>query len=254
MSFIKANNSLKPIEVDMLSFSGKVSIPDQILSIFSFLYYVGLPTKWTIYTDKTYTEEDKKTLLSLFPFCEILDWDNSEPIDNVIYDCNNKYFLAKKLNAIINHPKKGITIYADSDIIFYSKFKKYITSPLIKPDNWFMADTLSDDDSKWFTENAFTRLNSGFFLFNTDFDNNDLIIFLKSLNGDFNAYFTEQLAFEYAFQKQNAKSLDARTFILDTGDQFSFDTPYLPSHIALRHYTSPVRHKMWQYGWRWHFN
>ena len=253
MSYIKSRASLNQTDIDLFSLSGKASSPDQILSIFSFLYYVGMPRKWTIYTDKTYSDEDKKFINSLFPFCEILDWDDKKPIDNIIYECDMQYFFAKKISAIINHPKKKTSIYVDSDVIFYSKFTKYFLSPLLQNENWFMSDTLASDDSKWFTKDSFIRLNSGFFVFNKKFDSSDVIEYLKSLGGDFSGYFVEQLAFEYAFNKQNAKSLDSRTFILETNDQFRFDTPYIPSQIALRHYTSPVRHKMWQYGWRWHF-
>ena len=47
--------------------------------------------------------------------------------------------------------------------------------------------------------------------------------------------------------------LDPRQFIIDSTDQFDFALKYYPESIAMRHYTSPVRHKMWQRGWQWHF-
>jgi hypothetical protein len=47
--------------------------------------------------------------------------------------------------------------------------------------------------------------------------------------------------------------LDPRQFIVDSADQFDLSLKYYPENIAMRHYTSPVRHKMWQNGWKWHF-
>ena len=44
--------------------------------------------------------------------------------------------------------------------------------------------------------------------------------------------------------------LDPRRFILDSGDQFDFSYLLPFDKIAIRHYTGPVRHKMWQAGWR----
>jgi hypothetical protein len=59
--------------------------------------------------------------------------------------------------------------------------------------------------------------------------------------------------FEYAFRKQGAQILDPRQFIIDTEDQFDFSMKYHPGDMAMRHYTGPIRHKMWQKGWKWHF-
>lgn len=242
-----------PVNVDLFSFSGKSAFADQVLSVLSFLYYVGIPTKWTIYSDKTYDQQDTDAFLALFPFCEIKEWDAIGPIDRLVRECNDHYFLAKKINVVLNHPKKATSIYADSDIVFYAKFRKYLASGLLDGHNWFMADTLSDDDANWFTPNAIVRLNSGFLVFNADFNGRPVLDYLEKLNGRYLGYFLEQNAIEQALQAQDAKVLDPRTFILETDDQFLIKEKYSTDKMALRHYTSPVRHKLWQFGWEWHF-
>ncbi|MDB5119075.1 MAG: hypothetical protein JWN56_293 [Sphingobacteriales bacterium] len=243
------------IDFEIISFSGSASFEDQLLSIYSFVFYAGEPIKWTIYSDKTYTDVQKEIILKKFLFVTIVDWD--------VYDYfrDNKFLndyatvsaLAKKINIILGHSYKHQTVYVDSDIVFYKNIRNYLTANVLNKGLWYVPDTLGDVENYFSTEReSIYPLNSGLLILNSDFDSADIFTYLQSLKGNY-GYFSEQSSFEFAFRKQGANLLDPRQFIIDTEDQFDFEVKYDPETIAMRHYTGPVRHKMWQNGWKWHF-
>lgn len=245
----------KEVAHEIISFSGASTFEDQLLSIYSFVSYAGTPSSWTIYSDKTYTLAEKKCFKALFPFVSTLDWDvydhyqKNHLIKEYLTVCN----LAKKINAIIGHPYNGQTFYLDSDILLYKNISYYLNCAAFNKGLWYVPDALENIDAHFDTDKeSIYSLNSGFLILNNHFDHSGIYDYLESLNGNY-SYFSEQSSFEYAFRQQEAKILDPRQFIIDTSDQFDFSIKYNPDSIAMRHYTSPVRHKMWQNGWKWHF-
>ncbi len=248
--------STQQVDFDIISFSGKSSFEDQMLSILSFITYAGIPKKWIIYSDKTYTEVQIGILKEKFPFVLIKDWDTyNRLVDNEAFNdyYQQGYSMAKKLNVIIGHPYNGQTIYIDSDILCYSNMSGYLNSGLLSKGLWYAPDTMWGSVAGYFDtkRESIYPLNAGFLILNQDFNQDDIVAYFESLKGKFH-YFSEQSSFEYAFRKQNVNMLDPRQFVIDTSDQFDFSTKYHPDSIAMRHYTTPVRHKIWQYGWKWH--
>jgi len=254
-NFLSITNANK-VNFDVISFSGAFSFEDQLLSIYSFVFYAGIPNNWIIYSDKTYTERHKNVFKKKFPFITILDWDIYNFTDNSVFsEFLGVWPLAKKLNIIMGHNYQSQTLYFDSDIIFYKNMADYLNSKLLDSGFWYASDPMWGDVSQYFSvkRESLYPLNSGLLILNKDFNTKLIFEYLENLKGDYQ-YFSEQLSFEYAFRKQNANMLDPRQFIINSKDQFDFSTLYKPADIAMRHYTTPVRHKMWQYGWRWHFD
>ena len=243
------------INFEIFSFSGASGFQDQILSIYSLLFYAGVPIKWTIYSDKSYTEEQKEIFKKLFPFVTVKYWDtynhfNDNKLVKEYLAISN---MAKKLNVILGHDYEHQTIYLDSDIVFYKNISAYLSSHLLSSGLWYVPDTLGDVNNYFSIEReSIYPLNAGLLVLNNTFDFGDIYKYFENLKGNYN-YFSEQSSFEFAFRKQGANMLDPRQFIIDTSDQFDFSLKYYPENIAMRHYTGPVRHKMWQKGWKWHF-
>ena len=75
--------------------------------------------------------------------------------------------------------------------------------------------------------------------------------FYKVLDSKYE-YFSEQTIINILLKDNSFMPLTPKTFILDTDDQFDFSYLYNPKQMAVRHYTGPVRHKMWQKGYKWH--
>lgn len=255
---IDITNSIKPQKVgfDVISFSGAASFEDQVLSIFSFLIYAGTPVNWTIYSDGSYTAEQIQLFKSKFHFVSVEQWDKHDLIsDNkLLGDYLKVCHLAKKLNVIMGHPYHRQTIYMDSDVIFYKNIAMYIDSGLLSAGLWYAPDTMWNNVEHYFKKQVTSiyPLNSGLLFLNENFNSADIWKYLESLKGHY-GYFSEQSAFEYAFRKQDADILDPRQFVIDSSDQFNFSIKYQPADIAMRHYTTPVRHKIWQNGWEWNF-
>lgn len=244
----------REVPFEIVSFSGSPGFEDQVLSILSFMAYAGNPLKWTVYSDKSHSPEEKRRLAELFPFVSVEDWDvypvyrNNRLIADYLGVCG----LAMKLNVLIGHPYRGQTFYVDSDILFYRNISYYLESPAIASGLWYVPDAMEDVPGYFSGEpRPIFALNSGFLILNGEFDPRGIYRYLESRAGRY-GYFTEQSAFEYAFAEQGARLLDPRQFIIDTTDQFRFGIKYHPADIAMRHYTSPVRHKIWQNGWQWH--
>ena len=243
------------VDFEVMSLSGSTGFEDQLLSIYSFVFYAGKPIKWTVYSDKSYTEIQKKILLEKFPFVSIIDWDIFDYYrdSKLLNDCISVTAVAKKINIILGHRYNHQTLYVDSDIVFYKNIRSYLTANLLTKGLWYVPDTLGNVNEYFNKEReSIYPLNSGLLILNSDFESDDIFIYLQSLKGSY-GYFSEQSSFEFAFRKQGANLLDPRQFIIDTVDQFDFEVKYHPETIAMRHYTSPVRHKMWQNGWKWHF-
>jgi len=240
---------------EIISLSGSAAFEDQLLSIYSFVYYAGKPIKWTVYSDKSYTEFQKEIIRKKFPFVSIVDWDVFDYHRDIklLNDCISVSAVAKKINIILGHQYTHQTLYVDSDIIFYKNIHSYLAANSLMKGLWYVPDTLGIVKDYFNKEReSIYPLNSGLLILNSGFNSDDIFTYLQSLNGNY-SYFSEQSSFEFAFRKQGANLLDPRQFIIDTADQFDFNVKYHPETIAMRHYTSPVRHKMWQNGWKWHF-
>ncbi len=243
---------------ELFSFSGTSGFADQLMSLYSFVYYVGVPDRWTVYSDGTYQETHRQCLTEAFPFVDVKDW-TAHKLDTpsaALAALHQITPIARKLEVILGeltHRTVGQRlIYLDSDVVFYQHMRDYFRHAALQQGLWYVPDAIGHL-STYLPEGgpAAHRLNSGFLVFGGAFDTSHLWQYLEQT--DHLHYFTEQLAFEHAFQAQAAQLLDPRQFIIDTGDQFDFSYKHLPQRIALRHYTSPVRHKMWQRGWKWHF-
>ena len=247
---------LRKVDFELFSFSGASGFEDQMLSIYSFVFYAGVPLKWIIYSDKSYTEYHIRVFKEIFPFVEIKDWDITKSFETNVYvkEYLSVSSMAKKLNIILGHTyKKAQSIYVDSDIVFYKNIVYYLNSNILSTGLWYVPDTLGNVKKHFGIEReSIYPLNSGLLILNKDFDFEDIHQYFNSLRGNY-VYFSEQSSFEYALRKQGGQMLDPRQFIIDTSDQFDFSNKFSPGDIAMRHYTSPVRHKMWQKGWKWHF-
>jgi hypothetical protein len=245
----------RPIDYDIISFSGAAGFEDQLLSIYSFVHYAGIPAKWVVYSDKSYTQKHIDIFKKEFPFVTVVDWDANDKYVNhpLLAAYVKKHGTAKKVNVVASHNYERRTIFMDSDIVYYSNIAHYLNSRSLQKGYWYVPDAISDVAGFMKTEeDHLYAFNFGFMILDSGFNFDDALTYLEKLNGNF-SYFSDQSAFEYAFRKQNGQVLDTRQFIIDTSDQFDFALNYYPDQIALRHYTSPVRHKMWQKGWKWHF-
>ena len=256
----------EPIDMDVVSFSSNRDFYDQLLSMLSFIRYVGMPSSWTVYSDGTHTSEQVNVLEELaFVQVQKTDWQNVEelraackpklqPYAHVLTDYATKYPLGKKLYVYLNHAVTRPTLFLDADILFYKKAFVFRSVLDDGSKGWYLPDCeWGNLDSRYKSKNKEEpyQINSGFFLLKQDIERLDEGLgFLQALNFEYE-YFSEQNVFHILFRTNGFMPLDPRLFVLNSADQFDFSYTYERESIAMRHYTGPVRHKMWQRDWKW---
>ena len=244
------SNSVNNFE--LVTYANSSSFPDLILSIVSFIKFVGIPKKWTIYTDDKFSEVQMH-VFSSFIFLNVLSW-NHVLSENISNQYSHKWQL-RKFASYAAHEKKGTTIYLDSDIIFYPNFKKYVND--FNNYNWYLPEPAESYNIDLNLENNFNfkklmyTVNAGFFILN---GTPDWILGFKYLDSSIvnssNDYFLDQSALNLMFcEDENAKVLDPRIFHVSADDHF-WVSSLNPGEFAIRHYVGLIRHKMWQLGWK----
>lgn len=258
------------IAMELASFSSFNDYEEQVLSILSFVRYVGVPAKWTLYSDGSHTQEQIDQLENNFKFVTIksinfselssiedLCKDEIKPYHKYILDYGKKFALGRRLFYYLHHKIEVPTLFIDSDILFYDKANSFdiILTENPKPNGWFMPDPVwgcLDSQYKERHTEQFYQVNAGFMLLTKEFDiiKNGLDFF-KIMAYKYE-YFSDQTIFHIILKDNSFMPLTPKTFILDAEDQFDFRYLHKPNEMAVRHYTGPVRHKMWQKDYKWH--
>jgi hypothetical protein len=272
-TILSHTDQMNPIDMEVASISSSNLFAEQILSILSFLRYVGIPIKWTLYSDGSYSNEQIEELEKRFIFLKVINWINLKesqssydlckeellPYHEYLYDYAKKSPFGKKLFYYLNHSIVNPTLFIDADILFYhhANILKLILTEKPKANGWFMPDInwecLDSRYKEKYSEQLY-QVNAGFIFANVAFSNlNDSLDILKSFNYSYE-HFSEQTIFHHLLKTNFYMPLTSKKFILNTGDQFKFSYLLKPKKMAIRHYTGPVRHKMWQKDYKWHLN
>jgi hypothetical protein len=263
-------NQKKTIAMEVASFSSCNDFPEQLLSILSFIKHVGIPIKWSIYSDGSHTDAQKQQIANDFEYVEIksIKWggmasieelccEELKPYHSYILDYALNHAFGKRLFYYLNHPINSPTLFIDSDILFYEKANKFemMIKEMPAENGWFMPDVgWGCLDSRYIathTEQSL-QVNAGLMFVIRKFEKyKNALEFYKVLESKYE-YFSEQTIINILLKDNKFMPLTPKTFILDTGDQFDFSYLHKPSEMAVRHYTGPVRHKMWQKDYKWH--
>lgn len=249
--------SIKPSEtvpLNVVSFSGTRDLPEQILSILSFLNSVGQPIRWTLYSDGTIEPDTRRQIENINSALEVRDWNQDTLLDPLLIGYSQKHAMGKRMAAYSQHPMDGPTLFVDSDVIFYARAKHLMDTALKSARSWFLPDIPPGAFDTRYVESAqmcMYHVNGGFLLLQPAFCWTAVLDYLRSLNGHYE-YFSDQTALHVALLQQSALPLDPRRFVLSANDQFALRSSFDPHEMAARHYVAIVRHKLWQFGWRWH--
>lgn len=258
----------RDVDMDVVSLSSNNDYQEQILSILSYHRFVGEPKSWTVYSDGSHSPEQISQLETVFPYVKVksVDLFNADevrahmkerllPYFETLFHYAQNHPMGKKLFYYINHPINNPTLFIDSDILFYrlagESFERVQREDV---SGWFLPDQVWNSlDGRYKSKHKpqVYQINAGFFLLNRELENLEIgMEFIKEANGDY-MWFTEQTCFHILLRENKCSPLDPRIFILNSSDQFDFSYGYQPKYMASRHYTGPVRHKMWQRDWKW---
>jgi hypothetical protein len=239
----------RQVPINIYALSCERDLPEQVASIRSFIRYVGIPNKFTVISDGSYTESSCNLLRRIHPCVEVVLLQNFVKIDlpQCVLDYAKLHPMGKKLSALMSIPIDGTTIYTDSDILFFpggvdlinlsnsdNKYSLYLPDCSISLD-----ERIIYDDSE-----KLNPVNGGFILFRHELDWTFAIERLANLQ-EYPSYFTEQTIVHLTMHFNQGQPLCSKKYVLNVEDQFIYGDKSASKHIALRHYVNDVRHKFW---------
>lgn len=238
-----------PLPIEAYAFSCERDLPEQVMSIRSFIKYAGIPNRFVVVSDGSLTPNSCGVLKSIHPSVEVISYQDvmktSLPACVVGYAETKP--LGKKLAVEMSLPVNGTTLLTDADVLFFqgtSILRKCLSCPEARA--WYLPDTIPSLDERLLRCNSeYERpVNAGFMMLKQPLEWNTAVERLAELD-DAPHYFTEQTMVHIAMHRTHARPLDAAKFVLKIDDQFSFYDKYAGKGIALRHYVSTIRHKFW---------
>ena len=247
----------KPIKVSrqvpfaVFSYSGQASLPEQVLSIRSFLRHAGRPRSYTVISDGSYVSASIALLKQIDPSVVVHRADNYVP-DNLPPKAEHfikTYPLGKQLGLIMSLPLNGEpALYVDSDVLFFPG-ASHLVEALI-PDGasaLYLPDCREDSaDFRLFRDpkERPNPVNTGLLFLYRKLDWSLAIQRYLELR-DEPTFFTNQTMTHLTMHANDARPLDPRVFVLQLDDQFIYSDRYAGEDVILRHYVNPVRHKLW---------
>lgn len=237
------------VPIAVYALSCERDLPEQVASLRSFIRYAGIPERFTIISDGSYTENSCKLLEGIHPCVEVVLLEKLKRTDlpQSVYDYAAQHAMGRKLLALLSIPVNQTTIYTDSDILFFpgasdlvnlansgNTVSRYLPDCACKMDERVIYDEVEKLNS----------VNGGFIVFKEPLDWSLALERLSKLE-ELNHYFTEQTLVHLTMHYNRAKPLCSKRYVLSVEDQFIYPDKYAGKEIALRHYVNDVRHKLW---------
>jgi hypothetical protein len=239
----------RQVPVSIYALSCERDLPEQVASIRSFIRHVGIPETFTVVSDGSYTVSSCNLLRRIHPCVQVILLQNFLRTDlpQCVLDYAQLHPMGRKLSALMSIPVNGTTIYTDSDILFFPGGIDLID--LSKSDekySLYLPDcSMSLDERIIYDESEKSNpVNGGFIIFRHEFDWSFAIERLANLP-EVPSYFTEQTIVHLTMHHNHGKPLCSNKYVLNVEDQFIYPDKSASKNIALRHYVSDVRHKLW---------
>jgi len=239
----------RQINLTVYSFSCERDLPEQVASIRSFIRNIGVPERFVVISDGSYSDSSCKLLRHIHPCVDIIPFPKllRHDLPQCVTDFAQLHPMGKKLASLMSIPVKGATIYTDSDILFFPGGVDLDNfSNLPETSCYYLPDcSASLDERLIYNEGEKLQpVNAGFLLFNHELDWSFAIERLEKLQ-DKPIYFTEQTIVHLTIHHNQGKPFCSQKYILNVEDQFIYPDKFASSEIAMRHYVNDVRHKFW---------
>lgn len=239
----------RQIPLEVFSYSGEQTLPEQVASIRSFLKHAGRPKRFTVVSDGSYRE---KSVILLEKIDDCVRVQRTPPplpagLPEKIRSYLTNHHTGKQLALIMSLPVDVPALYTDSDVLFFpganeiAELGEMNSVPaLYQADYRFSGDerVLANESEK---ENP---ANTGFLLLFRKLDWSIAIERLQKLSGE-PTFFTNQTVTHLCMHANGARPFDPSKFVLQADDQTIYRDRYAGPSIAMRHYVNPVRHKFW---------
>jgi hypothetical protein len=243
------DGAAREVPATLLAFCGRRDLPEQVASWRSFQLWVGRPRRAVLVSDGTLEEADFKLLRALEPRIEI---NSIEQFGGpTATESMRRYAAAqpmgRKLFVMRAMDSLAPVIYADSDILYFPA-----AAELLEPRFWdaanpsYLLDPYPSLDLRLVSGEGerLNPVNGGFVVVRRALEWTEPMRRLEALSGD-PAFFSEQTLLHLAIRFSGGRPLDPAQYVLRNEDQWSATDWFAGPQVALRHYISSLRHKMW---------
>ncbi len=222
------------LRCDVVAFSSQAHLPEQVVSIRSFLRHAGRPRRFRVLSDGTHTRRAAALLRAIDPCVEV-----------ALAPAAPDPMLAK-LALETGLGRDGPVLYADADVLFLpgaTRLAALLEAPPAAP-ALFLQDCEPYLDERLVTpaERALAPVNGGVQVLFAPLDWDDA---LARLPAD-PVFHTEQTLLHLAMHRSGARPLDPAMFVVSTDDLRAWGDACASPRLALRHSPPPGRHTLGQ--------
>lgn len=258
---------------DLVTFTGRRQLPEQVASLRSLLRWAGVPDRITVVSDGTLCRTDTALLRRLHDGLDVVPWRELVEAARPALPTNVMAWaeadpIGRKLAVELSLPVRVPTMYADADVLFLpgagapggpadvltEMLGEVVTGMAAEPRDRFLLDWEPYLDERLVTPEEAARqpVNAGFFVLHRPLDSALALDRLAALDGQPPRYHTEQTLVHILMHASGARPLDPARYLLTCDDMLHLHDVTSPARRrrgdpepALRHYTTPVRQKMW---------
>ncbi|MGE3310679.1 MAG: hypothetical protein AB7O66_11975 [Limisphaerales bacterium] len=236
-------------DATLYAFSGTRDLPEQVASLKSFLRHAADPKRIVIVGDGTHTESDRAVLRSVHPRLETVPWDSflGHAVPEVLLAYARAHPLGKKIAVLLSVPASGPWVFSDSDILFFpgaADLRERLAPG--RNDVEYLEDCYPSLDGRLIRDEAEKEapVNSGFVIVHRPLDWSEALERFAGMSGE-PGYFTEQTLFHLTIRRSGGRALPKDRYVIQSDDQWIARDLHTGPDVALRHYFSSLRYKMW---------
>jgi hypothetical protein len=232
---------------EVFAFSSRSHVPEQVASVRSFLRHAGRPRSYTIVSDGSHDESSRRLLRAIDPCVRVVAL--AEALRPDLPPAVRRHAggdpMAAKLALELSLPCDGPVVYADADVLFGGAGDDLARLLRDGGRPWFLPDCEPYLDRRLLTadEAALRPVNGGFFVLFGPLEWDDALARLTRVEST--VFHTEQTLLHLAMHASGGRALDRDRYVVDTDDMRAWRSAHPQARLALRHYTTPVRHRLW---------
>jgi hypothetical protein len=240
------------VDLDVVSFSNHGYVPEQLMSIRSFLREAGTPASWTVVSDGTHTRRDTTLLARLHPCVRVVDHASFRRADlpgRLVEHATAHPKGAQLCTWLSLRPAGRPVLYTDSDVLFFpgARHLDEIVHDVRVPALYLPDCSCALNDAMLREGEARRPVNGGFFVLHEPLDVRLGLERFAAADADPLSWtqFSGQTLLHLAMHASGAAALDGRLYVLKADDEGLVRDMYRSSEQRIRHYPPPVRYRFW---------
>lgn len=231
-----------------VSFSCERDLPEQVASLRSVLRFGGRPHEAIVVSDGTHTRRSRALLERVDPCVRVVHWQDyvADDLPRAVRGYAASSPMGKKLAVELSLPTDRVLVYVDADVLLLPAARPALPQALTRDVPGYLLDPedVYLDRRLLRSGEQEEPLNAGFLVLPGPLDWDEPLARFERLV-DEPSFHTEQTLVHLAVRAAGGRPLDPGRWVVSTDDMPLWGDRHRGADTVLRHYTSPVRHKLW---------